>query len=234
MTGPAPIFEGRNGFFKIVSREPFELGPFGGDGRPFRIMRCDLRQFPLGNLSQTVVAAAVEARALVGNVNDIAEVHIHVSQKAIEIVAGEPEKWRPHNIETAFHNMPYAVAVALMYGTVDKSHFDEQYLRNKELLDLAARIKCSPSEEANRRSTEINLCDFDVITHSGERKSVRVEYHRGQWRNPMSDAEIEKKFRSLAANMLPVSRVDALVKQLWNLEDLSKVGMLLQMTECNR
>ena len=25
MTGPSPIFEGRNGFFKIVSRKPFEL-----------------------------------------------------------------------------------------------------------------------------------------------------------------------------------------------------------------
>ena len=130
--------------------------------------------------------------------------------------------------------MPYAVAVALTYGTVDKCHFDELYLHNNELLDLVGRIKCSASAEANRRATEINLCDLDVITRSGVRKAVRVEYHRGQWRNPMSDAEIEQKFRSLATTMLPVFRVDALVKQLWKLEDLSKIGTLIQMTEGNR
>jgi hypothetical protein len=38
MTGPAPAFEGRDAFFRVVSRKPFELPPFGGDGRPFKIM----------------------------------------------------------------------------------------------------------------------------------------------------------------------------------------------------
>ena len=78
MTGPSPIFEGRNGFFKIVSREPFELAPFGGDGRPFGIMKTHLKRFPLGNYSQTVVTAVLEARGIVTDIRDIAEVQIHV------------------------------------------------------------------------------------------------------------------------------------------------------------
>ena len=91
-----------------------------------------------------------------------------------------------------------------------------------------SRIKCSVSEEADRRDSEINLCELDVVMRSGERKSVRVEYHRGHWRNPMSDAEIETKFRSLVADMLPAPRVDALLKQLWKLEELPEVGTLIQ------
>ena len=31
MTGPAPIFEGDLGFFKLVTREPFCPAPFGGE-----------------------------------------------------------------------------------------------------------------------------------------------------------------------------------------------------------
>ena len=31
LTGPAPIFEGDLGFFKLVSREAFEPAPFGGE-----------------------------------------------------------------------------------------------------------------------------------------------------------------------------------------------------------
>src|SRR5205807_1236333 len=37
MTGPAPIFEGDLGFFKLVTRESFIPAPFGGPGRPFMI-----------------------------------------------------------------------------------------------------------------------------------------------------------------------------------------------------
>jgi 2-methylcitrate dehydratase len=231
MTGPSPIFEGRDGFFRIVSRQPFELAPFGGNGRPFRIMHCHLKQFPLCNFAQTVVTAVLEARALVGDIQDIAEVHVRVSKKALNVMADDPEKWRPRNRETADHSIPYTAAVALMYGTVEQRHFDERYLRDKELLELAGRIKCSASEEASRRESEINLCDLDVTMRSGERKSFRAEYHHGHWRNPMSEAEIEKKFRSLGADMLPAARLDALIKQLWKLEDLPEVGTLIQMTE---
>jgi hypothetical protein len=47
----------------------------------------------------------------------------------------------------------------------------------------------------------------------------------------MTDAEVEKKFRSLAATKLPDDRVDSLIRQLWKLEDLPKVGTLIAMTE---
>ena len=231
MTGPAPAFEGRDAFFRVVSRKPFELSPFGGHGQPFKIMECSTKRFPLGQFSQTVVQAALEARALVGDVREIAEVHIRTLQTGLNSMAGDPEKWRPRNRETADHSIPYTAAVALTYGTVNYHHFDDRYLRDEELLDLVSRIKCSASEEANRREAEMNLCELEVTMRSGARKSVRNEYHRGHWRNPMSDAEIEEKFRALTADLLPQARVDALVGQLWKLEDLPDVGALIEMTK---
>ncbi len=234
MTGPSPIFEGRHGFFKIVSREPFELGPFGGKGHAFGIMKTHLKQFPLGNDAQTVVPAILEARTAVGDLRDILEIHIHVRQKALNAMADGPEKWRPRNRETADHSIPYIAAVALMYGTIDPSYFDERYfLHDAELLKLVGRIKCSVSEEAERREREMKLCEIEVMMRSGERKSVRVEYWRGHWRNPMTDAEIEAKFRTLVADMLPASQVNVLLRQLWKLEGLPEVGSLLRMTQPN-
>jgi 2-methylcitrate dehydratase len=76
----------------------------------------------------------------------------------------------------------------------------------------------------------MNLCELDLVMASGERKSVRVEYHRGHWLNPMSDAEMEAKFRGLAGAMLPAERLDALLAQLWSLEKLPEIGKLIGMT----
>src|SRR5262249_23156680 len=72
MTGPAPIFEGRNGFFKIVSGAEFEL-KFEKTNEPFRIMRLHVKQFPLGNFSQTVVTAIMDARKAIQDPKDIAD-----------------------------------------------------------------------------------------------------------------------------------------------------------------
>jgi len=36
-----------------------------------------------------------------------------------------------------------------------------------------------PSDEADRSEHEFNLCELEIVLKSGERKTVRVEYHRG-------------------------------------------------------
>jgi 2-methylcitrate dehydratase len=62
-----------------------------------------------------------------------------------------------------------------------------------------------------------------------ERKTVRVEYHRGHFKNPTTDAEMEEKFRSLARKHLPADRTDALLRQLWAIEDMPRAGALMEM-----
>ena len=75
------------------------------------------------------------------------------------------------------------------------------------------------------------MTDLEIVLKSGQRKSVRVDYHRGHWKNPMSDAELESKFRSLAARQLAAKRIDALLEQLRNLEKIPKAAALVTLTK---
>ena len=233
LTGPAPIFEGEHGFFRAVTQEPYALEQFGGEGIPYKIAECSIKQFPLGQYSQTVVQAALEAREKMPAVvvEDIAEVNIRTLQKAIDIMAGDEEKWDPKSRETADHSMPYTTAVALTYGLVHQSHFDEQYYRSPQLLDLTRRVKVAVSEEANQRAPEAMLCDVEVVTNSGERYSAEVPYHKGHYKNPMTDAEVEAKFRSLAQDFLSPAQTDTLLEKLWNLEQVEDIGEVIRLTQ---
>ncbi|MGZ8268236.1 MAG: MmgE/PrpD family protein [Burkholderiales bacterium] len=230
LTGPRLAFEGDEGYAKALCKGPFELAPLGGSGRPFKIMECSIKRFPLGQYSQTVVQAALEVREQLPDVRDIAEVHIRTMQKGITIMAGDPQKWRPTTRETADHSMVYATGVALMYGSVHQRHFGDEYLRNAELLDLVSRIKVSVWEEANRRAPEAMLCEVDVVTRSGKRYSSEVAYHKGHYKNPMSDSEVEAKFRSLAADVLSPGQIDRLLDRLWRLEEVQDIGAMLRLT----
>ena len=233
LTGPAPIFEGEHGFFRAVTQEPYALEQFGGEGIPYKITECSIKRFPLGQYSQTVVQAALEAREKMPAVvvEDIAEVNIRTLQKAIDIMAGDEEKWDPKSRETADHSMPYTTAVALTYGLVHQSHFDEQYYRSPQLLDLTRRVKVAVSEEANQRAPEAMLCDVEVVTNSGERYTAEVPYHKGHYKNPMTDAEVEAKFRSLAQDFLSPAQTDTLLEKLWNLEQVEGIGEVIRLTQ---
>ena len=230
LTGPSPIFEGDGGYFRAVSGEPFALKEMGGKDHPFKINECSIKQFPLGQYSQTVAQAALEVRELYGQPEEIAQVNISTLQTAVNIMAGDPEKWTPKNRETADHSMPYTAAVALMFGTVESRHFDDEFLKNPNLLELVSKVNVFVSNEANARAPEAMLCDFEVVTKSGEEHSVQVAYHKGHYRNPLTDNEVDRKFRSLAQEHLSAERVDALLDRLWHLEDVQNVGDLIRLT----
>ncbi len=229
MTGPAPIFEGPGGFFTAVSGEPFALEPFGGQGRGFKILDCSVKHFPLGQYSQTVVEAALQARQQLAKLEDIQEVQIMTLQTAVNIMAGDAEKWHPTNRETADHSMPYTAAVALKYGTVEAHHFTPEYWNDPRLMELVQKIKVSVSEEANRRAPEAMLSRVEVVTSAGQRLTGEVAYHRGHYKNPMSDGEIEAKFRGLARDLLTSQRIDALLDRVWHLEQVEDIGEVIRM-----
>jgi 2-methylcitrate dehydratase len=230
MTGPSPIFEGVGGYFKAVTRKPFTLEDLGGTSEPYKILQCLMKRFPLGQYSQTVAEAAIEARSRVASLDDIAEVHVETLGTAIRLMAGDAQKWEPETRETADHSMPYTVAVALTHGDVGDEHFDAACYRDPQLRALTRRVKVTEWDEANRRMPEAMLCRLTVTTKSGARHEARVEYHRGHWKNPMSDTEVEAKYRKLAAKVLPMQRVDELAARVWRLEALEDVGAILRLT----
>jgi 2-methylcitrate dehydratase len=230
MTGPSPVFEGVGGYFKAVTRQPFSLDEMGGPAAPFKIMECSIKRFPLGQYSQTVVEAALELRGKVASAEDIADVHIETVTTAIRLMAGDPEKWEPKTRESADHSMPYTVAVALLHGAVEEKHFGERYLRDPKLLALTKKVHAAATAEADARMPDAMLCRMKLVTTSGAVYETAVEYHRGHWKNPMSQDEVESKFRKLAANVLTESRTAELLETLWDLENLPDASALVRLT----
>jgi 2-methylcitrate dehydratase len=221
------VFEGTYGFFKVMGEKPVSQVALG---EPYGIRRAFTKRFPLGQFSQTVAQAAVEARSFAKEVDDIEAVNISVSHSAIKIMADGPDKWHPQTHETADHSIPYAAALVLMYGNIAPEYYEDPYLHDARLLDLVSRVKCLPSEQADRMEQEFNLCELEVVLKSGARKTFRVEYHRGHFKNPMTDAEMEEKFRLMAQKQLPPDRLDNLLRMLRSIETIPHVGQLTAAT----
>jgi 2-methylcitrate dehydratase len=227
LTGPEPIFEGRSGFFKVVTG-PFELDDFGGHGKPFRIMEVTIKRYPCGQFSQTAVDAAINLRSKISTLDEIAEVKIETFSYGKTVMGGDAEKWHPRTRESADHSLPYVVGVALMYGSLELKHFEEEYLRNQNLLNLMGKIKVEETEECNQLYPGASASRVEIITRSGGKFSEFVEYHRGHHRHPLSDEEINQKFHSLTGKYMALAQREKLISLLWDLEHVDDIHHIME------
>jgi len=69
------------------------------------------------------------------------------------------------------------------------------------------------------------------VTGSGARATATVPYHRGHWKNPMTDQEIEAKFRGLASGLLTSVQADAVLERLWNLDQVKDIGEVIKIVK---
>ena len=95
------------------------------------------------------------------------------------------------------------------------------------LRPLMARIAVREDPELTRRFPEVMESRFELITKSGKRLTAQAQYPKGHIRNPMSDADVEIKFRSACAPHLSAAQCDTALGLLWRLDELDDIGNLL-------
>jgi 2-methylcitrate dehydratase len=145
-------------------------------------------------------------------------------------MAGDPEKWLPHTPESADHSMPYVVAIALLFGTVERRHFAEEYLHNPELRALMQKITVESTEACDKLLPDACATRMEIVTKSGETFTDMVKYHKGHFRNPLTDQEIEQKFLSLTKDLLSPAQRNGLLALCWNLEAAEDINRLFRLT----
>lgn len=228
LSGPAPIFEGDLGIMKLLTGH-FELPELGGNGRPFMINRTYIKFWPAEYHSQSAIDAALQLRPEVGDIQGVESIDIHTFDAAVDIIGKDPEKWRPRTRETADHSLPYCTAVALADGDVTLAQFDPSRFSDPALLDLVAKVKVHRSPELSARYPR-GIPNRLTITLKDGRQLVReVEFPRGHAENPMTDAEVERKFRTLVVPRYGEAMADRVLSACWTLEKLDNVSALLQL-----
>ena len=240
MTGPSPIFEGEKGFMKLVSG-PFDLSAFGGERRgsreaaPFKIVGTYIKHYPVEYHAQTAVEAALVIREEMLKkegrqaLDGIREVEIGSYEVAIEIIGRDPEKWRPRTRETADHSFPYCVAVALMDGTVTDRSFAPKRIADPVLHAVMRRVRVVEQKEFQGWYPQAMPTRVIVRTTTGMEYVKQIDFPLGHPRNPMSDREVEEKFRGLAEGKLNRARAGKVIDLVWKLDKLKDIGALMPL-----
>ncbi len=224
MTGPFEPFDGSEGLWAKMLDNPVRLE--GGWGEPYSINDTRLKFFPSQGGTQGPTGLAVELHSQISTSAEIEAIRIYLPSGLLLRAVSEPEKWHPKTRETADHSIPYLVAVALQDGAVTPDSFSPQRIQDPVLGALIDRMNVEADAEYTRRYPDEINCRIEVTTTSGKQLAAHATYPKGHPRNPMTDAEIDAKFRSLSAELLAPRQYDRALSLLWSLEDQPNLGEL--------
>ncbi len=231
LTGPAPIFEGRWGFFKLVAGAgDLDVGGFGGREREFRIHRVGMKPYPVVVHAQTSVPAAIGLARQIGDLDRIATIEIATTRRGYQMAGSEPEKWTPRTRETADHSLPYIAARAMVDGDISLKSYAPDKLRDPKILAFMRRITVKP-DPAFDGFTGAPPVRITAVLHDGSQVVQRVDNMPGFPGQPITRADVERKFRSNVEGRLSAQRTDEILSALWELDraddPASLVGRLM-------
>jgi 2-methylcitrate dehydratase len=233
LTGPAPIFEGDLGFFRLVTRETFDPAPFGGefgnqDG--FMINKTYIKFWPAEYHSQSAIDAAIQLRGeLGGDVSQVTAIDIDTFEASYNIIGKYPEAWAPKTRETADHSLPYCTAAALYDGNVSLNTFDEAHFTNPDLVRFTGLVKVNHDAALDPRYPKGIPNRITLTLADGRKLSREVEFPRGHAGNPMTDTEVEAKFRMAVEPKYGPKKADQILARCWDFENVESVTELIEM-----
>lgn len=233
LTGPSEPFNGIGGLCQLVGIEPLRIERIGEARSGLGALQSTgLKFFPAQYNAQGPVSALLELRPDC-RPDDIDRIDVGLHWGGwYESGGGQgdrEEKWNPSTRESADHSLPYVLAVALLDGEVTPASFGDERRDDPALRALMQRITVREDPALTREHAgEIPNwpSSVDVMLKGGQRLERRVRWPKGHPRNPLSDVELEAKFRRLAQGALPPVDVQRLLDTLWSLDGLDDIGAL--------
>jgi 2-methylcitrate dehydratase PrpD len=231
-TGAREVFVGRFGFFPMYQPEGYDVSAISEDlGAVFRGVELSFKPYPCGRPHHAIIDAALELyRRLELGATDaearIADVVITTDPRTYGDQLGPVStRRRPSQVVEAQFSMPFLVAAALVYGRVGIS--EVAGVDDPRVLAVAERIR-----GVVRADARVNWARLEVRHADARRDFVETTSPSGSPAKPLSDAQLQAKFRDCAAHAvrsIPQANVEEAIQLVHHLKDVPDTTALIQL-----
>lgn len=157
--------------------------------------------------------------------DDIASVHVRAPQSSYHVVDNNPLR---------SHCAQYVLAVAAHQGHVDFADIMEDRRCDPAIAALSDRITLTGDNLFDQRSGGLRQSVgsiTEVTTHSGATYVRDVEFPLGAAENPLTNADLERKFTSLTADVIDADRAARIKNVIDELDTVDDVNALTRLFE---
>jgi len=129
----------------------------------------------------------------------------------------------------------FLLAAIILEGRCGKAEFTDEFVSSDACQAMQHRVETMFDQEIEDMGWDRIRSKVVVETHDGRVfERWANENYRGSPHNPLSDAEVEDKFRDCAAGLLPDTRVTEVLAAAWDTRNLPDVAVFLSLLDWGR
>jgi 2-methylcitrate dehydratase PrpD len=164
--------------------------------------------------------------------DDIETVDVGMSHMTYVHCAWE---YKAQGVTAAQMNLFYGLAVIALDGVAFVAQYREDRLKDPRIFAFIARIRAHADAGIDAMGPAFrHAARVKVTTRDGRSFEREILHRRGSPENPLSDAEVEVKFRNVVADCLSPGDVDRVVGLVAELDTAADVRPLLQLLATRR
>ena len=220
------ILEGRRGFGAVLSTETHWDRATDGLGEHWELQKNGLKPYACGVVIHPLIDAMIALRAKPGvSAEAVPSISARVHPLVLELVnRPDPQV----GLEGKF-SYQHSMAVGLIDGAAFPAQYTDDRVHDPAVAALRERIGATVDSAMAEDGAEVTL-----TLKSGISYRVIIANATGAPENPLTDAQLEDKFRVLTGDVLPKARVERLLNLLWNLDQVTHVGEVLALARPRR
>lgn len=175
-------------------------------GSRWEILETGYKPAPASNGSITAMAAIDRIMRDQGLMaDDIREVTAYVSTNTLHHCGWHYDPAQLQGVLAAQMNLCYGMAVMALERAATVDQFREDKMREPAILDFIRRIRVELEPRYDASGGKLRVaCRARVVTREGRTHEAEVLYRKGSPEDPMTHAELDRKFIELAAKTIGV------------------------------
>lgn len=146
---------------------------------------------------------------------DIESIALKVHPLVLELTGKKTPQVGLEGKFSVFHS----AAVAIIHGEGGEDVYSDACVRDPQVITLRDKVSAAVDKSVHEDAAYITIKLKD-----GRALEKHVEHAIGSLARPMSDADLEAKFRKFAKGILSTGETDALIKLCWEIEKLKSAG----------
>ena len=221
-TSSNQAIEAKRGFGHVLSTKFDAKAITGRLGETWEIAQNTYKPYACGVVIHPAIDGCVQLRnehAI--RPEDVEAVELSVHPLVLELTGKRTPQTGLEGKFSVYHSS----AVALIHGAAGDEEYSDVAVRDAQVIALRDRVNATV--DASMHEDQVRVT---IRLKGGRSVEKYVEHVIGSLGRPMSDKDLEAKFRSLVKPILPPAQVDRLIQLCWGIGKLDNVAELARAT----
>lgn len=216
-TASLKALEAPRGFAQVISPKCTWTEITDELGERFEISFNSYKPFACGIVIHPSIDACVQLRERGVKPEDVDRIELRVHSLVLELTG----KKEPADGLQGKFSVYHGCAAGLIFGRAAEEEFADDVVNRDDVVALRRKVVATVSDDIDEASADVT-----AVLKNGDRVHVFVEHAIGSLQRPMSDKDLEAKFRHLSDPILGADKTSKLIAACWNIGNAKDVSTI--------